>query len=521
MKRYKNKRFFLICGGIYLFSLFSCTNSNNGDINDKEQELPNENVTINIIPDKTRIIHNPLNGWVLYLARGMNESFWESTGYDHMYVPDLGKYVKVSDYAGICYLRTNWRTLEPEQGKYAWDDPNSDFSRLMKSVRDRGKKMAFRVLVDGRDQQQNTPDYVFDAGAEYYGSPRSPYPDDKTFQSLYDKFVEAFAEKYDNPDEVDFIDGYGLGKWGESHAMVYLDENNKKSVMEWITGLYSRCFKKVPLVINYHRMIGDTNQSSWSETVPEDAEELLNIAINNGYILRHDAFGMTDYYKDWEKQFAARWNFKLPILMEGGWITGGTHRYWIDSSGKYREGHPEDVRKGEFEASMEAHVNTMDFRYGTDTESWFSDAYSYVQQFISEGGYRLYPDMISLPNKLTNTKDVVIVHRWNNLGWGYCPTNIRAWNQKYKVAFALMSEEDKIVKIFVDEQTDLSTWLKGNPTTYTLNLNLKGIPVGAYFWCVGLVDVTNDNCIGLNMSVPKDGNLLDSGWLKLSAFIVE
>ena len=61
MKRYKNKRFFLICGGIYLFSLFSCTNSNNGDINDKEQELPNENVTINIIPDKTRIIHNPLN----------------------------------------------------------------------------------------------------------------------------------------------------------------------------------------------------------------------------------------------------------------------------------------------------------------------------------------------------------------------------------------------------------------------------------------------------------------------------
>lgn len=320
---------------------------------------------------------------------------------------------------------------------------------------------------------------------------------------------------------MDFIDGYGLGKWGESHAMVYLDNSNKKTVMEWITGLYSRCFTKVPLVINYHRMIGDTNQSSWSETVPEDAEELLNIAINNGYILRHDAFGMTDYYKDWEKQFAARWNFKLPILMEGGWITGGTHRYWIDSSGKYREGHPEDVRKGEFEASMEAHVNTMDFRYGTDTESWFSDAYSYVQQFISEGGYRLYPDMISLPNKLTNTKDVVIVHRWNNLGWGYCPTNIRAWNQKYKVAFALMSEEDKIVKIFVDEQTDLSTWLKGNPTTYTLNLNLKGIPVGAYFWCVGLVDVTNDNCIGLNMSVPKDGNLLDSGWLKLSAFIVE
>ena len=32
---------------------------------------------------------------------------------------------------------------------------------------------------------------------------------------------------------------------------------------------------------------------------------------------------------------------------------------------------PEDVRKGEFEDSMLACVNTMDFRLG-ETESWFS-----------------------------------------------------------------------------------------------------------------------------------------------------
>lgn len=32
-----------------------------------------------------------------------------------MYVPDLAKYVKVSDYASSCYLRTNWKTLEPQK----------------------------------------------------------------------------------------------------------------------------------------------------------------------------------------------------------------------------------------------------------------------------------------------------------------------------------------------------------------------------------------------------------------------
>ena len=42
-------------------------------------------------------------------------------------------------------------------------------------------------------------------------------------------------------------------------------------------------------------MLGDTYQDSWQETVPPDAEPLLNIALNNGYILRHDAFGMSGY----------------------------------------------------------------------------------------------------------------------------------------------------------------------------------------------------------------------------------
>ena len=32
--------------------------------------------------------------------------------------------------------------------------------------------------------------------------------------------------------------------------------------------------------------------------------------------------------------------------MEGGWVTD-THRYWyFDDAYRYREGHPEDVRKG-------------------------------------------------------------------------------------------------------------------------------------------------------------------------------
>ena len=90
-----------------------------------------------------------------------------------------------------------------------------------------------------------------------------------------------------------------------------------------------------------------------------------------------------------EKEFARKWNFRLPILMEGGWITAAHHRYWIDSSGNYRQGHSEDVRRGEFEASREAHVNTMDFRINDEVTSWFSQTFDLVKRFVAEGGYRL------------------------------------------------------------------------------------------------------------------------------------
>ena len=159
----------------------------------------------------------------------------------------------------------------------------------------------------------------------------------------------------------------------------------------------------------------------------------------------------------------------------------------------------------------------MDFRVG-ETESWFHNTFPLVRQFISEGGYRLYPDMISLPTDVAKNQKLRIIHRWNNLGWGYCPTNIPQWNQKYKVAFALMDNQDRVQKVFVDKQTDLSKWMQGIPTVYTFDLRLKGVAPGSYYWAVGLVDTTKDDVIGLEMAVPE--NMLNAGWAKLQEITV-
>lgn len=465
-------------------------------------------------------LRNPLNGWVMYAARDQTEAYWDA----EYYVPDLGKKVKAIDYASACYIRTSWASLNPSDGVYVWNDPDSRLGNLIRGAEKRGLPIAFRIVVDGRDQGLNTPQFVFDAGAKYYlensnyPTRITPLPQDPVFQQYYTKFIEALAQEFNDPARCAFIDAYGLGKWGEAHNVIYEDPNTstgadteklKEEVFEWVTDLYSRCFTKVPLVINYHRLVG--HPESWG-AVNENTDKLLTRAINKGYSLRQDAFGMNDYYQSWEKQFAKTWNYKRPIIMEGGWITGGTHRYWIDPSGKYREGHPEDVRQGEFEASAEAHVNMMDFRAGYETETWFTLCFGLVQRFVSEGGYRLYPDRIYLPDQIGQGAKATIHHRWRNRGWGYFPNNIPQWNYKYKVAFALLGAGDEVKKVFVDTECEPSEWLKDTPASYVFEPTVD-LPAGDYTWAVAIVDTEAGDRPAIQLAV-NDEKTTD-GWVKL------
>ncbi len=491
--------------------------------------------TVKLTPDRTSLIRNPLNGWVLYLGRRWSDDFWTSyeyngSTYDAMITPD-GTFVKVSDYANTAYLRTSWANLNPEEGVYTWRDPESSVAKMLKSCLDRDLKLAFRFVFDGRDQGQNAPMYVIDAGAEYFshGNYKTPYPDDPVFQAKYAKFIEEFAKDFDDPDKVDFIDAFSPGKWGEAHAVIYKDNKNKMNFCEWLAELHARNFSKVPIFINYHRLIADPNQDSWIETVPAETEKVLEMAISKGYSIRHDAFGMSDYYKQWEKDFATKWNFKRPILMEGGWITDGTHRYWMDGTNwvesmagmNYREGHPEDVRKGEYDASAEAHVNMMDFRTNNEVYTWFSTSFSLVKDFIAKGGYRLYPDTVSVPEEANSGEKVSVSHRWINLGWGYCPNNIPQWNYKYKVAIALLDGNNKVKYSFIDKESDPSKWLNGKPTPHKFIFELKDVTPGKYRWGIGIVDTSKGEDIpGINLAVKKE-LLTSEGWAKLAAVTIE
>lgn len=472
-------------------------------------------------PDTTSVYKNPLCGWVMYVGRSWDDDFWTSQNYDAMPTSE-GTAVKVSDYSGTAYIRTSWASFEPEEGHYLWRDPSSRMYRLIKSISDRGMRLAFRIVIDGRDQGQNTPLYVMDAGAEFFtsenGRHKTPYSDDPVFQEKYARFLTALAEDFNDSDKVEFIDAFGLGKWGESHATAYKDPTAKVKVFDWITALYAKTFSRVPLFIHYHRQVGDPNKTSWGDVAPE-TEMMLDMAISRGYSLRHDAFGMYGYYKEWETAYAERWRYQLPIIMEGGWITAAHHSYWKDPSGHYRQGHSEDVRLGEFTHARATHVNMMDFRINDEVRSWFGTSFNLVKQFVAEGGYRLYPDLVSVPSKARCGENVSVSSRWNNIGWGYCPTNILQWNQKYKLAVALLDKSGNPVCTTIDTDSDLSKWIKGTPENCLTKVSLEGLHPGKYTWALGLVDVTKNNHPALEIAA--DANLKKNGWLTIKDITIQ
>jgi len=474
------------------------------------------NQVIRLSPDTESLIRNPLNGWAIYATAGSGPDVWKK--FDSIYVPALNHTVNAAAYASVLYIRMGWAQFEPAEGDYAWKKPGP-LRDLIAGARARGLKLAFRINIDSRDKaQQCTPDYVRAAGAKGYTSRSgqktlwSPYPDDPVFQNRYEHFIKALAADFNNPEEVDFVDGYGLGKWGESHSVNYLNVAHRAAVFNWVTDLYQKYFTNVPLVINYHRLIGTPHE--WGAPDP-DSRALLESAFRKGYALRHDAFGMTGYYQKFEKDIAAAWFPQRPIVVEGGWLHNGDG-YLKDPRGFKNWG---DVWQGEYDDAVEAHANVMDLRDIKETTSWFETAYALVTQFIRAGGYRLYPDSISVPVTITPGSALTITHRWRNLGIGVCPSNLPQYHQKYKVAFALLKDGKPVPgALWMDAQSDPSKWLRGASVSYKLKFKALRIPSGSYTWAVAIINTQAGNRPGINLAVAGH---IGAGWVPLSTVTIK
>ena len=378
---------------------------------------------------------------------------------------------------------------------------------------DRGLKLAFRIYYDSNGNcKQSTPEYVLEAGAEGYrtevnGTENrwSPFADDKIFQEKLTTFIKAFAEEFDDPARVDFIDAFNLGWWGEGHNINLKagndNEQAKTEVIKWITTLYGEAFKRVPLVINYHNAIGEDNLD-W-------------VVENQGYELRHDAFG-SKYYADFERGYADKYKTRRMIVAEScywfvntdyGSAQSGeydfTEQWRSDESYNPRANSWRDVYKRTYNEALEARANTLDLRERREAESWVRQAFDVVEDFINNGGYRLSPTAVSFPAAVKQGSVCKIGHAWQNRGYGVCPNFDKRWGGKYKVAIALLNAESEVVQKVIDENGDPAMWLRENGVAkYNLSFKVDCPISDRYYWAVGIVDTSLEKMpSALNLAV--------------------
>ncbi len=523
-------------GQILLYGLFcmvllvSCApeNGKEGDMTGEPQGK-----TVTVSPDRTTMFRNPFSGWMIYsgLGNGISENFWER--YDNF--PSSKGTVNVPrDYAPILLIRVIWAEANPQEGVYAWQDgcdtPQARrFKMLVKGARERNMRLAFNFGADSRDKHDNAcPEYVRETGRTVFVSQAgyakvwTPYPDDPVFQECYAGFIHAFAQEFNDPDITAFAGGFGIGKWGEYHACIYStgDDSPREQVFDFLTDTFVKEFTRIPITLNAHRWIGTGVQWDGDRFDP-DSERLVQKGVDKGFSLQSAAFGMKTWFGNWEKSMLFNNRYDVPVASEGGWVKashgdnykGDGYRDWAD------------VRKGEFLDAQGSCVNTMDLRYNESLEvseawSWFNEAYEYVERFIQEGCYRIYPDRLTLPESFSHGDKVAISHRWQNLGWSYCPTNIKQWEGRYRTAFALLDKETlQPVSIRFDEQARPSDWIKGKPRSYVFETVYEDVPPGEYAWAVGIADAWKDNRPGIFIAAKQ--NVTPDGWLRLMDVTVE
>lgn len=443
-------------------------------------------------PDTISILRNPAMGWVMY-EEGWSFDPMHRKWYDPVKFWQEMDEVQAHQYANILYIRVLWNMLEPEEGKYAWKY-DEEYKAYIQKAKDRGLKLAFRVFFDN-----GVPDFVYQSGASSTLDPplnrekdKMPYFDDPVFLDKLSNFIEAFAKEYDDPDVVDFVDAYGLGRWGEGHGVTLKDKEKLPFVIEKVTSTYARCFKRVLTVMNL-------SYTDWNYTKPLVFDRL-------GFLPRRDGIG-SFWFGDKDRTHLNELFPQKAHIGEGCYWFAFPHKDTtvydeFKSDKRFKMNSFYEAFTVAVDDALESHSNTLDLRVPFQCKYWIEQLPHQVQRFITHGGYRLYPQSIEMERQ-GNT--LSIWHTWLNLGVGVLPNRHPNWNQKYKVCFALLDPSTHAVEYsHVDPNAEPADWLAGKAYGYTTHLSLpKEIKKGAYLFCVAIVDTTKGAVPGIVLSLPS------------------
>jgi len=251
------------------------------------------------LQDATRVLVNPQKGWYHHYPDNHPNKYQIARDADLLGFPGMDH----------LYIRLAWAYLEPKEGQFDW----AVIDRIIEKWTAHGLGISFRIScketsTDRIEQQFATPRWVMEAGAQggHYRmgkatgpeGPWEPAFDDPVFLAKLDRFLAAFAARYDGKPWLRYLDVGSIGDWGEGHCWAGSRKDLSFAVRKEHVDLHLKYFKRTQLVISddYVHALND----------PAERARLHQHILTNGISYRDDSIMVNGYFSSTSDRFTVR-----------------------------------------------------------------------------------------------------------------------------------------------------------------------------------------------------------------------
>lgn len=381
------------------------------------------------------------------------------------------------------YIRLAWAYLEPREGQFNWpiiDDIIQKWTKL-------GLGISFRIScretsTDRLEQQFATPKWVMEAGAKggYYRAgkevgpdgPWEPVFDDPVFLEKLDRFLKAFAVRYDGRPWVRYVDIGSIGDWGEGHCWAGSRKKYGYEQRRTHIDLHLKYFKKSQLTIS--------DDFVYEVGGPEERQRLHRYVVDHGISYRDDSILVDGYFAGHsasatvrsEEFFADVFKTK-PTVLElehyGAVKRGGN---WLATPGSSIAKYAPGKTGADLLRDALGRLRATYIGYHGYAQEWLPDNPELTNELLNRCGYWYFPHRASIPWQLKPGETQTFQLAWENRGVApaYIPFQllVRLENDDRKIDLSLPAENTR--------------WMPGTVTTnqvYALTLPASTSP-GAY-----------------------------------------
>ena len=431
--------------------------------------------------DSTRVLVNPHKGWYHHYPDNHINKYQIAHDADLLEFPGMDH----------LYIRLAWAYLEPKEGQFDW----AVIDRIIDKWTAHGLGIAFRLScketsTDRIEQQFATPRWVMEAGAQggYYRMGKATGPegswepvfDDPIFLAKLDRFLAAFAARYDRQPWVRYVDVGSIGDWGEGHSWAGSRKECGFAARKQHVDLHLKHFKHAPLVIPddfVYALSNPTERAALHQYVlTNDISYRDDSILVNGYLQ-----GVSDTFTVRSPEFFADAYRLTPTVFElehyGSVKKPGNWESRPDSAvakfGKGKTG--PDYFRGALELLHATYIG-----YHGYAHEWLADNPEFTREMLNRCGYWLFPKSIELPESLIAGATMPITLRVENRGVAppYAP---------YELRVKLSGAGTNLVRVLA---TGCKSWLPGAPVVSRFELALPAdLKAGSYEVALGLFDV--------------------------------